>query len=162
MIEKERLKELIEKRIDKLFYVTNNKVYTMIMNKDNVCLLDKMYERYVCEKRNGQYNLFNMFETKEEAEFALKYYTKKTIKFEPPTFESVSKLLETKEDKMFIIIRIRTYKLIITRFCNTNLLSIINVVDNLTGIDDYGEFTKENYYKALDRMKEKFLKEEEI
>lgn len=149
MIEKERLKELIEQE-STIYYFKYKCIYTIKLYKDFYIRKQKLC-RYL-EYKNGKVymntNLKYLYETKEEAEFKLRYYTKKTIKFEPPTFESVCKELETNKNELSII-KFNGDEIKIVNIENSQIIRIVNDENQY----DYKEFTKENYYFVLDGLK---------
>lgn len=95
MISEERLKELIEKK---------QSVYCIFKNINKVCEVNSKQFIVIDSEIYPSYDFFhsgkldkfqdfsNYYETKEEAEFVLKYHCSKTIKFEPPTFEEFMKI----------------------------------------------------------------------
>lgn len=151
MIKKERLKELIEQE-STIYAIRNKKLREINLNKKYYLKNKRLFIFYGEDIPIIKKNIKDLYETKEEAEFVLKYYTKKTIKFEPPTFESIRK------SPKITIMKIDDYEL---QFFFDGIfpseIRIIKCLDRPTLIKNFGEFTRENYYKALDRMKEIFL-----
>lgn len=86
MIERERLKELIEE--GKPIYVNvGHSAIEFKLNKKYTYIEGDYVWKYRKGKRYSGCLLKNLFETKEEAKFVSKYHTTRVERFEPPTYE---------------------------------------------------------------------------
>lgn len=135
-ITKERLEELAKENA-KIYYIPFKDISIERTAKS-------VYERFFIKKDFAPYNIYekNYYETKEEAEFVQKFHTKKTIYFEPPTWEE---FLKTETD-----IRRPNYT------CEN--VMIIDY-DNEILVEDYNNDLNEkhfNYDKGLNNRKEKY------
>lgn len=146
MIERERLKELIEQRATIYQVYADATIIKMKLDKDF-----KVNNAHLCKKLKGVvkscgYPLYKLFETEEEAEWHKEFgCIERTERLELPTWE------ESKKDD------------IICLFDNVEFNYFIH--DNTYGLYEGSlklldlEATKENYLKACRKCKELFLGE---
>lgn len=166
-ITKERLEELIEQGATIYFIYNGNIDLKEGIYKDDF-ILNETYVSIYWSTRSHQVKYKNIFETKKDAEFVLKYHTTKTFKFEPPTWKD---FLATRDEKSFahwscgdicvVMVEENNEKGILKTY-NQFEVDIFNDYDskgrkfhyiNSYGLDDREEI----YYKALEYAQEIFL-----
>lgn len=164
MITKERLQQLIEKEVTIyiLNHLTNTIKIVLLYKKDYIDIGFSNKEIYVNNNPESifygvRYKLEDLFETKEEAEFVLKFHTSKTIYFEPPTWEE---FLKTETD-----IRRPNYtceNVMIIDYDNEIIVEDCNNDLTLKHFSYNKELNnrKQKYYEAVEYAKKLFLGEE--
>ena len=178
MISKERLEELIKQGAT-IYEVSPKKVYDVILinNDDNICRANTEYLYIEWREwnkynplgwwRNSKIQLTSLYETKEEAEFIIKFHTHKTLYFRPPTFEE---FLKTRQEGIYCNWYCGDIQIVMEE---DNQQKGILKSENIFRVDDgnnycsfryeYNEYLdnrKEIYYEALEYVKKLFLGEE--
>lgn len=147
MIEKERLEELIEEG-EKIWSITNGRVVCFPTSKRDyfVNRLDGTI-LYSNDKYNADLKLEKLYETKEDAEWVVKYHTQRLEYFEPPTWEKFER--EHKPYRFISKSGLRETIYVFDKNVNNKLLS--------AGSKFFGKPTKENYIKACEYARSLFL-----
>ena len=163
MISKERLEELIEQ--EAVVY-TNNSGYDTLNLKQGKFHIAR--ELLMFDYKDFCIPIKDIYETKEDAEFVLKYYTTKTYRFEPPTWEE---FLATRDENSFahwfcgdicVVMVEENDKKGILKTHNQFEVDIYCEGDSklkrFDYFNNYGIDTrKETYYEALEYARELFL-----
>ena len=151
MIEKERLEELIQQKAT-IYEAKYGKVKSVDLSKVKDYFMSKEYIKlknfptyYLTRKRYDR-----LFETKEEAEFALRYQNiTRTETLSLPTWEEIKKYgrftFEGKDKTKYTLYYISGF----------NTLSLVGYITEY-----YGDFTLDNYYKCCELCRKLFLGEE--
>lgn len=155
MISKERLKELIEKEATVYFYSNDYGIIEEFNLKG--CELYNDFDSTQLVYENEPYDLKYLYETKSEAEFDAKYGNiEKTVKMPVPlTWEEQLKI---KEYGYFDIIK--WGHLTLKRLLPISKIKGKFFVEKAYSKDFYTfDYTKQGYYKALDKMVELWREE---
>ncbi|MDY6382156.1 MAG: hypothetical protein SPK94_07890 [Bacteroidales bacterium] len=166
MISKERLEELIKEGATIYFtYSCENKIEEITLDKDYSigivygvdCLMQKHYNDEFGENFAGGIELIDLFETKEDAEFALRY--KKITRIETlslPTWEEIIKEIGMNG----------TYHIVFTSKdewaeCNLSVCtSRQHIIIDGYKCYKYWDLSKENYLEACELCRKLFLGED--
>lgn len=160
MISKERLEELIKEGA--IIYTSRfkkpekYKLYKdYFVNDDELCACNKSHTAIECVIK-----LKKLFETKEEAEFALKYQNiTRTETLSLPTWEEIIK--EVVYEKNIYGYDRKNYVLIIENYANEPTIQISCSNDYFGIFEAYDKpLTKESYIEACELCRKLFLGEE--
>lgn len=94
---------------------------------------------------NDYYLFENLYKTKKDAEWAMKMHDKKTVKFQPPTYEEMTQNNECS------IYEFENYQLITSYFYN--YVSLVKQTFETKNILCKEELTEENYTKVVEYAK---------
>lgn len=163
MISKEELKPLIQNQ-ETIYYLDgyyNDNIKELKLNDDfgfgyvdiewsaTRCLrqyLHTYYDEDGDECFENEYYLFeNLYKTKKDAEWSMKMHDKKTIKFEPPTYEEMTKNNDCS------IYEFENFQLITS--CFYNYVSLVKHIFGTKNILYKEELTEENYIKVVEYAK---------
>lgn len=151
----EQLEELIKQKATiYIVYFNLNKVFEEELNECSWSVDKQGNLVEHCLDSSYNYESYRLFETKEQAEWALKTVAERTERFEPPMWEEIEK---RKDDYLF-------------RFAvNNEIISFVVMIDediDLTDIMIYNAsigknifwkaLTKENYEKACEIVRDLF------
>ena len=147
---KERLEELInQKATIYAVYFNLNKVFEEELNECSwsVDKQGNLVEHYL--DSSYVYKSYSLFETKDQAKWALKNYAERTERFEPPMWEDIEK-----EYSFNFFVGDNSYYFI----AHKRLQNIDCVVNNHYSLFSYRdkECTKENYEKACEIVRDLF------
>lgn len=164
MISKERLEELIEEGA-KIYAIVKNPFiagYSQILEVEEFDLNAPIHKEI--SEDGKQFLYFNylleleyLFETKEDAEFVLKFHTHKTLYFKPPTWEEFLNI--ERNEAGHICWKNEINYIILNEWFNHFYVCTDNIET-----DKYFNYTKDNvkqkYYEAVEYAKKLFLGEE--
>lgn len=165
MISKERLQELIEQ--ETIVYTNNSGYNELQLKKDKFHIARELL---MFDYKDFCIPIKDIYETKKDADFILKYHKTKTLKFEPPTWKE---FLATRDENSFahwscgdicvVMVEENNEKGILKTY-NQFEVDIFNDYDSKSRrfdyciIQSYGIDTREEtYYKALEYAQKLFL-----
>lgn len=131
--------------------ITEEELISLVQNRETIYYLDGYYNDNIKElKLNddfgfGYVDFANLYKTKKDAEWAMKMHDKKTVRFEPPTYEEMTKNNDCS------IYEFENYQLITS--CFYNYVSLVKCIFETKNILCKEELAEENYTKVVEYAK---------